>query len=45
MASKYTWLVGNRKFFLVLAATAAAVLGGKLSLPIHIHPDGWFDGP
>ena len=26
-----------------LAAVAAAVLGGKLG--IHIHPDGWFDGP
>ena len=43
MASKYTRLVGNRKFFLVLAAVAAAVLGGKLG--VHIHSDGWFDGP
>jgi hypothetical protein len=43
VASKFTRLVGNRKFFLVLAAAAAAVLGGKLG--IHIHPNGWFDGP
>jgi hypothetical protein len=41
--AKYTRPVSNRKFFLVLAAVAAAVLGGKLG--IHIHPDGWFDGP
>ncbi|HWB22972.1 MAG TPA: hypothetical protein VG652_08795 [Gaiellaceae bacterium] len=43
MASKYSRLASKRKFFLVLAAVAAAVLGGKLG--IHIHPDGWFDGP
>ncbi len=41
--AKYTRLVGNRKFLLVLAATAIAVLGGKLG--IHIKPLGWFDGP
>jgi hypothetical protein len=41
--AKYTRPIGNRKFILVLAAVAAAVLGGKLG--IHIHPDGMFDGP
>jgi hypothetical protein len=45
VASTYTRLVSNRKLLLVIAAVAAAVLGGKLSLPIHIHPDGFFDGP
>jgi hypothetical protein len=45
VVSNYTRLVSNRKFLLVIAAVVAAVLGGKLSLPIHIHPDGFFDGP
>jgi hypothetical protein len=43
VASKYTRLVRNRKLVLVIAAVAAAVLGGRLG--IHIHPDGFFDGP
>jgi len=33
----------KRKFVVMLAVVAAAVLGGRLG--IHIHPDGWFDGP
>lgn len=43
MASKYTRLVSNRKLLLVIAAAAAAVLGGALG--IHVHPNGFFDGP